>query len=192
MTRLPSLRWTYALLTIGAGVVAGPAGSADNNTLEYAVKANFLYKFGDYVGWPPEVLGPPDTPAVICVVGADPFGRLLDDAVSGERIGEHPIAVRRLDAVTPESGCHILYVRDAQGQRTAEALKAVAGKPVLTITDVPDGQGSVGIINFVLRQNRVRFEIDEQTAVMSRLDISSKLLGLAVSVRARENRGSGQ
>ena len=166
--------------------------AAEPNTLEYAVKANFLYKFGDYFSWPADALGAPSDPVVVCIAGGDPFGPLLDKAIAGEHIGEHPIAIRRLTTVTADSACHILYVRDSTTQRIADALKAVGGKPVLTITDVPDGQGSVGIINFVLRQNKVRFEIDEQTAAESRLDVSSKLLSLAVTVRPRASRGAGQ
>jgi YfiR/HmsC-like len=41
----------------------------------------------------------------------------------------------------------------------------------------------MGVVNFVLRDNRVRFEIDENAASEDGLTISSKLLQLAVRVR---------
>jgi len=155
--------------------------AADAGALEYAVKANFLYKFGDYITWPPQALGPANSPVTICVAGPDPFGAILDDAVAGEVVAQRPIFVKRLDTVTPEAGCHILYMRPSPSQSLAQALQAVAGQPVLTITD--NAFEDAGIINFLIRDNRVRFAIDEQAAAAGGLGISSKLLSLAVTVR---------
>jgi hypothetical protein len=56
---------------------------------------------------------------------------------------------------------------------------------VLTITDSARNARAKGIVHFVLRDNRVRFEIDEQAAAENGLVISSKVLGLAISVRPR-------
>jgi len=56
---------------------------------------------------------------------------------------------------------------------------------VLTITDAPADARDTGIINFVIRDNRVRFEIDLDAAARNQLTISSKLLSLATKVRAR-------
>ncbi len=156
--------------------------AAESRNLEYAVKASFLYKFGDYVRWPLASFPSDTTPVVLCVVGDDPFGRTLDDATNGEHIGMHPITVRRSPAVVTESGCNILFTRGSAAQSVANVLKAVAGQPVLTITETID-EGPRGIINFAIRDNRVRFEIDEQTATTHQLEISSKLLSLAVAVR---------
>jgi len=54
---------------------------------------------------------------------------------------------------------------------------------VLTITDGVADPAARGMINFVIVDNRVRFEIDAGGARRAGLDISSKLLSLAVSVR---------
>jgi hypothetical protein len=52
--------------------------------------------------------------------------------------------------------------------------------PVLTVTDGQTQPGATGMINFILVQGHVRFEINRNAAVASRLEISSKLLTLAV------------
>lgn len=169
-----------------AGVlVASHLGAlAQTNTLEYAVKANFLYKFGEYVSWPPEALGPPGSPAVVCIVGDDPFGDALEKAVAGERIGPHPVVIKRLSTATADIVCQILFTRGSARQSTADTLKAVSGHPVLTITEASNYGAGGGVINFILRDGRVRFEIDLQAAGANQLEISSKLLGLAVAVKA--------
>ncbi len=60
------------------------------------------------------------------------------------------------------------------------------GAPILTVTDSSmRGPGSKGVIDFVIKDNRVRFDIDDQAAAKNGLNISSKLLSLAVAVRPR-------
>jgi hypothetical protein len=158
---------------------------AQSGSLEYAVKATYLYKFGPFVEWPGAAFESPSSAINLCVVGDDPFGEILDQAVSGQRIGERPVAVRRLRTVGRESGCHIMYVAGSDAQSVAEILDTVRGTPVLTITDSAQDARAKGIIHFVIHDNRVRFEIDDYAAAGNGLMISSKVLSLALSVRPR-------
>ena len=57
------------------------------------------------------------------------------------------------------------------------------GRPVVTVTD--SGIASRGVISFVVASNRVRFDIDDALASQGGLIISSKLLGLARTVKQR-------
>ena len=157
------------------GALAAVAAPAQAATLEYAVKANFLYKFAPFVGWPAQALAGAG-PFRICVAGSDPFGAALDTAVRGQRVGGHVIVINRVQRGAALTGCHILFVG---GAASAEALRTVAGQPVLTVAD--DHEGAIGaMIQFVLRGGRVRFTIDRAAAAASGLDVSSKLLDLAV------------
>ena len=42
-------------------------------SLEYSVKAAFLYKFGAFVDWPPTAFDAVTSPFFLCIVGDDPF-----------------------------------------------------------------------------------------------------------------------
>ena len=75
-------------------------------------------------------------------------------------------------------------------QSIAAGLKAVQGAPVLTVTDSQDNGGPKGIINFVIEEGHVRFEINDATASANGLTISSKLLSLAVAVTPRTEKSS--
>jgi hypothetical protein len=170
------------LLTLASMTSAWAQGAS----LEYAVKATFLYKFAAFVEWPPAAFASPTTPIDLCVALYDPFGGLLEQAAAGQRVGERPIVVRRLAASEPMSDCHILYLGAGAGmEAVAEALATVRGTPVLTVTDAARDPRATGIINFVIENNRVRFEIDDRAAAENGLAISSKLLSLAVFVRPR-------
>jgi hypothetical protein len=162
-----------------------PALAQEGGALERAIKATYLYKFAPFVEWPKTAFGSPDSPFVICVLGANPFGGELDEAVAGQRLFGRPIAVQRLSAVAAKSGCQILFAGASPTQPVAAALAAVRGTPVLTVTDSEDNEGVRGIVNFVIADNHVRFQIDDATAAANGLVISSKLLSLAVEVTPR-------
>jgi hypothetical protein len=172
-----------ALVVLTALLVSGGSVRAQTPPLEYAVKANFLYKFGPFVEWPPLAFQGPGSAFNICISGADPFGATLDDAVRGQTVEGHPVVVHRLRTVAANPSCHVLYIGRQSEQKAADVLRLVRGTPVLTVTDEQLGT-SGGIIHFVLRQGRVRFGVDPGAAQAAGLTMSSKLLGLAVPVGA--------
>jgi hypothetical protein len=159
------------------GLASGPAVAAPSS-LEMAVKASYLTKFAPFVQWPPRAFAGPTAPFRICVTGDDAIGGALEQAVRGQRMQDHPITVTRLASLDPAvvANCQILFL----GKSAGEMLRGVAGQPVLTVTDRSRGGG--GIIQFVMQGSRVRFAVDIAAANSAGIQISSKLLGLAVEV----------
>ena len=174
-----ALRHGSALL-LAAALLCGPSPLAAQPS-DLAVKAAFLSKFGSYVGWPAAAGG---GPVYLCIVGSDPFGRLIEDAVRGQNVGGRPLQLRRFANADGAGGCHIAFVQGSSPAATAALLAGLKGKPVLTVTDSRAG-GQQGMVHFVIHQGRVRFNIDHAYATQSRLSLSSRLLGLAVSVRQK-------
>jgi hypothetical protein len=164
-----------ALMTL-----AGPA-RADGTDLELAVKATYLYKLAPFVSWPSGALAAGEEPLVICIQGQDPFGPVVDRAVAGQRLGTHPIVLRRVARLERGSGCHIAYVAGSGAQSAPQALSAVDGAPVLTVTDAARSPAK-GIVHLVLEGGKVRFAVNAARAEAGGLGISSKLLALAVTV----------
>lgn len=173
------------LLASACAALLSAVASAQTE-VEQAVKAAYLYRLGFYVQWPSSAFSAPSSPVTVCISGDDPFGDVLDKAVSGQRINDRPVAVRRVKALGRDSGCHILYLGAADAQRVAQTLDAARGTPVLTVTDGARAP-AVGVVNFVLRDDRVRFEIDDEAAAQNQLALSSKLLKLAVRVKPRNH-----
>jgi hypothetical protein len=162
-----------------------PVAAVAAESLEYSVKAAYLSKFGIYVEWPDNAFSSTNSDIGICLVGEDPFGAKLDEAARGQRIGDRAIVVRRLQNMTRDSGCHILYIGGDDPQRTSQIIESLRDSTVLTVTDIGGIQEGVGVINFVVKDNRVRFDIDDAAAGRNGLTISSKLLGLALNVKQR-------
>jgi len=183
--------WTRPKVT-GVAVMAAmfalsaAPSSAVASSLEYAIKAAYLYKLAAFVNWPPSSFESASSPLRICVIGDDPFKTVLDQAVNGVSIAGRPVQIARYDAAQPNMSCQIAYVAGSSAQSRADALKALRGEPVLTVTDQGRGDDPVseeGVVNFVLTDNRVRFDIDQHQAVEDHLALSGKLLSLAIEVR---------
>lgn len=156
-----------------------PATAHAQGAGEAVIKAAFLVKFGAYVSWPAA-----SGPVTICAVGRDALRDALSQAAAGQQIDGRAVTVRRLDQVAAGSGCDIAYIAGSPRQSVQAALAALRRAPVLTVTD-SRWNTARGMIHFQIASNRVRFHIDDRAAAASGLGISSKLLGLALSVRMR-------
>jgi hypothetical protein len=183
MARAPTFfpRWTFAVPAVMP--LIGFATAAVAQLSETAVKAAFLPKFARYVEWPPAARLAPGTAFGVCTLGGDPFGRLLDEAAAGQRVGANPIAVRRIATVQQAGGCHVLFV---QGSGAGRALAALRNQPILTVTDSRNSAAR-GMVHFAVAGGRVSFHVDDEMAAGSRLTISSRLLAVALSVRQRRS-----
>ena len=151
-------------------------------SLEYAVKAAYLPKFIPFITWPESAFAAPTAPFAICVLGQNRFEDRLEKAAAEARSGDHPVQVRHLAA--PEAGCHLVFLSaGADPAMAQDVLDAARGHPVVTVTD--SGLKAHGVISFVIQDNHVRFDIDDALAAEGGLVISSKLLGLARTVKSR-------
>jgi hypothetical protein len=148
-----------------------------------AVQASFLPKFPRYVTWPAARRLASGAPFQLCVIGRDPYGRVLDTAAASERIDGHGVAVRRLPDGNGAASCHLAFVQGAQPVETGRLLFALRDLPVLTIT-ASEGPER-GMIHLATVGGRVRFFINDAEAGRRGLTISSRLLALAAGVTQR-------
>lgn len=158
-------------------LAAAPARPAEVD--EYAVKTAFLYNFAKFVEWPESAFsGHLDTHR-FCVFSPDLSApALLQEldrkVVQGRRVVVlHPVLPQDLAA------CQIIFVRRGDDARLPEILSAVNGLPVLLVGEAEGFAQRGGMINFVVEQEHIRFEINRRAAAGAGLAVSSKLLGLA-------------
>jgi hypothetical protein len=158
------------------GVAAGPG------QLEYEVKAVFLLRIAQFTEWPaPLSSGAPEI-FRFCVMGADPFGTLLDDVVRDERIGGRPAVVRRLPATGPATECDLLFMSASIRTSVPQVLAGIAGNPTLTVADFTGFVREGGAVELYVEEGYVRFRIDRRAAQAAGLELRSQLLRAASSV----------
>ena len=178
---------TGPLLSILLLCVAGPAPRAAEpdtpQNLEHQVKAAFLFNFAKFIVWPAAAFHDRDAPFVICVLRDAEFARSVDQAVQGKSVGERPFQVRRLTDAGDAASCQMLYLGTDGAARQDGLSRTMRDASVLTVGEARRSPRTGGIINFVMQDNRVHFEINPDAAERAGLRISSKLLQLATIVR---------
>jgi hypothetical protein len=173
-------RIAAVLVLIAASLQAGAEGTPIG---EYQLKAVFLFNFAKFVEWPPQTFADARDPFTICVLGDNPFGSSLDDAVRGKTVANRPIAIRLISSPQQARTCQILFVSASERKRTRGLLEALKNCCVLTVGDTDDFTANGGIVQLKVMAARVRIEIDAEAAERASLRISSKLLSLADPAR---------
>jgi hypothetical protein len=165
-------------------MAASPRAGADGTPVgEYQLKAVFLFNFAKFVEWPPQAFAGPHDRFTICVLGENPFGSALDEAVRGKTVADRSIAIRLVSSAEQARTCQILFVSASEAKRIRGILEALKNCSVLTVGDTDDFTVNGGVVQFKMKDSRVRIEIDAATAERAGLRISSKLLSLAEPAR---------
>jgi hypothetical protein len=177
-----------------------PTAWADDSaaSLEYQVKAAFLYNFIKFVDWPKGKLADANEPISIGIIGKDPFGSAFDPV--GDKDKSRKVLIKRFKSFEElkKSGekdkslldqeikslrkCHLLFICSSEEGSIREIIDLVKDHNVLTIGEMKGFVESGGIINFVMEEQKVRFEINVTIARQAKLQIRSQLLRLAKRV----------
>jgi len=176
---------TVRLAVLAAALIQPLSASPqDDPPLEYKVKAAFLYNFARFTEWPAEKFESEDSPLVIGIVGEDPFGEHFDKLVKDKKIGNRPVRLRRLKEIAEAVDCHVLFVGGLGREEVEKLFEKLGDRPVLTVGERPKFAHSHGVINFVIEDEKVRFEINPGRAKQRGLKISSRVLQLAKIVES--------
>lgn len=176
---------SVGVLLVAAGVPS-PVATAQPGK-EYAVKAAFVFNFMKFVDWPEQAQAMGGDAFVVGVLShglPEEFAAgFRDKEVKGRRI-----AVQVFQDVRQAQGCHVVFITaDATSQLPA-MLRAVSGKPVLTVSEVSNAERADAVINLVAADTRLGFQVNLDAADASGLQISSRLLSLATAVRGGQQR----
>ncbi len=163
----------WSLLFGGARAVA--AGDAS----EYQVKAAFLLNFPGFVEWPANSFPAAGEPIVLGIYGKDPFGGALTRMASAKTINGRSFLIRVLSDPNELRTCHVVFFPATQKTELAPLLGELG---ILTIGESAGFAERGGIVNFVIEDRHVRFEVNPTAAERGRLKMSSKLLQLAIIV----------
>lgn len=144
-------------------------------------KAMFTLNFIRYIGWPESAkVGD----FVIGVVKDAALTEQLNAQVVGKKFGAQTIYIREFKSVDEITKCQILYFSDNQSfSKNAALVKQKTGtKDVLLITETEGAIELGSMINFVVRDNKLKFELSSSNADKSGLKFSSSLTTLSNAI----------
>jgi hypothetical protein len=178
-----AIRWMALLAAVL--LLLAPSGQktkAQTSAEEYRVKAAFIFHFAQLVDWPPEAQTGADHSLVLCTLGEDPFQGTLELTVAGKVIGNRVMRIRHLGEPQDLQACQILFLGKAQSKRIPALVTNLHNAPVLTVGETAGFLDAGGMIDFLLEDNKLRFEVNLKAAESADLKIRSRLLVLAQRV----------
>lgn len=149
---------------------------------EVRVQAAFLFKFGGYIEWPAEAFSSPKETLVVGVINADALAEELSSLVVGREIEGRSVVVRKLRRGDSLIGVHLLFVGRLERGDLERTLIPLRGIPILIVTESSDALKFGSIINLVVVDGKLRFDVSPEVAAANGLKISSKLLAVARKV----------
>jgi hypothetical protein len=178
------MRIALALLAVlfAPGAVGRHASAAESYS-EDAVKAAFLYRFTGYVEWPAQ--GQAEPLFTIAVLDADGVATELARLLQNRQIQNRAAQVRSIKSIKELTNAQMLYIGAAHREELRRMIGGMAGRPVLIVTNEEDGLDAGSTVNFLLIDQRVRFEISLDAAQSAGLKVASELLAVAIRVRGR-------
>jgi hypothetical protein len=183
--------WLAVLLAWFGSATAALVQAATEYSAD-AVKAAFLYRFTSYVAWPAEPSS--SAPLEIAVLGAPSVAEALAHLLPEQRVDGRPLQLRAIDDVSQLGNAQVLYVGAGPSERLRAIVRALDSRPVLLVGDQEDALRAGAVLNFVLVDRRVRFEVSLTAAARTGLVIRAPLLSVAHRVEgvARvDGNGSG-
>jgi hypothetical protein len=152
--------------------------NAAEKASEYEVKAAYLYNFAKFVQWPEDGGASFD----ICILGTDPFGGALGAIVEGESLRGRRVVIRATDRSAAVTDCNMVFVAASERSRITQIVESLEQRPVLTVSDIPQFAEKGGVIGFVNKGGRVRFEVNLTAAQEAKLVVGSGLLSVAAKI----------
>ncbi len=151
-------------------------------SLEYRVKAAFLYNFTKFVKWPENAFANAASPIKICILGDSPFGSSLE-AIENKTAGGRKFVIFETKSVDDIDDCHVLFISNGSEKEFFNSIERILEKNILTVADKQGLAQKGSVINFTVVNNKVQFEINTKSAERANLKISSQLLKIARIVK---------
>jgi hypothetical protein len=171
----------FMLLQLFSGILfpvetllAGTPASADK------IKAAYIYQFTQFITWP-DTTRSTEQKFSICIFGSAPIGIELEPLDQRQEEGRL-FTIRYPKKISETDSCNILYISETKQRRLQKILNYLNGKPVLTVSSIPDFARHGGMIDFIVHKNKIRLETNIAVARHSKLNISAKLLEVCLRV----------
>ena len=158
-------------------ILAPQAVAIASNQIEYQVKAAFIYNFIAFTQWPDNT----DKTVNLCLYGENDFGDEINKLQS-KPVNNRHIRVEHINNPEKLKDCQVIFFSKSVQKNLSSILEDLQNKPILTLADNPDAISQSVAINMNVVNEKIVFEINLGAARRSGLDISSKLLQLAIKV----------
>jgi hypothetical protein len=144
------------------------------------VKAVFLYNFTKYFEWPEKMK---TGNFIIQVVGTNSsLSQELNKMASSKQVGNQKIEIKTSSNLDGAGQAHIIFLLSESSDLLKDVSSKYKGKGTLIVTEKIGMAKAGSAINFVVAENKQRFEYNENNAVKAGLKTGDGLNSLAIAV----------
>jgi hypothetical protein len=146
----------------------------DNHYKLYSV---FVYKFTQHLSWPDDYNS---GDFVIGVLGNTPISIELQKMSKQKTIGDRRIRIKQYpSSVTIRDKCHIIFIAKENSNELAQVLKLFEKEPTLVVTEREGLVKTGSMINFIIRNSKVQFELNQKQIERAKIKVSQNLVKVA-------------
>ncbi len=158
--------------------LSGTAAMAQEQEREANLKAVFIYNFTKYIEWDNTN---DDNEFIIGVIGTSAVSTSLIEIAKANMVNNKPIVIRHFDKPEDIEYCHILFIPQHLPYPLHSILDRV-NKEVLTVSEEPGSAKAGTAFNFVIVNDKLKFEANLKAIYSAGLKAGSQLLKLAIIV----------
>jgi hypothetical protein len=138
----------------------------------------FIYNFSRLIEWPAK-----DRTGnfIIGVLGTSDIATELELYTKGKKVGMQNIEIVRYKLPAEIQQCHILFITFSKTKLMAEINSMITGKSTLLIAEKAGALDAGAAINFVILEDKMKFELKAENANKYGIKFSSKLQEMAYS-----------
>jgi hypothetical protein len=145
----------------------------------YKLHSVYMYGFTRYVIWPDSYN---QGDFEILVLGDSPLLEHLEQLAASKKVGERNIKVTKINNISQLRKCNILFIPANQSSQFQAIMGKIGAQPTLLITEEA-GLGAKGSdINFIMKDGKLAFELNQAAANKHNLKISNALLAMAILI----------
>jgi len=171
--------WALSFLAAMTAVAETPAAQGQGPVVdrEYVLKAVYLYRFATYIRWPEKTFANANSPFVIAVFGPNPVDEGLREIAAAKKIDGRKIVLRHFIQPDDVQDCHILFMTKAVDDETQKAIiQQLSKRGILFVGETKEFLQHGGVIDFMVRQNRIHMYISKRAYEREGLKVSAQLL----------------
>ncbi len=179
--KLRSLKQLVLFNIILISVVIGPVYSEELGFTEAKIKTAYLYNFLNFLEWPDDS----NYDKHICVIGHkedyhDAIFSIREKTLNGRNIvvDEYEQVKDMQDVIN----CQLVFITEEATHRQKMIVNIIKEKNILTVGESRGFIDHGGIINFITKENNVRFEINLAAAREANIRIPSTILRIATRI----------
>lgn len=145
----------------------------------YRMHSVFIYSFTRYVQWP-DAYNQGDFE--ILVLGDSPILDELKAMAQAKKVGDRAIRVTRIASTAEIRKCNMLFVPVEKSDQIVDVVNRVNTQSILIITEEKGLAAKGSDINFIVKDGKLAFELNQASVNKQGLKVSNELTRLAILI----------